>query len=72
MSFFHGLSNTVKGNLLILAGTVLLLNVLGITARVIYFLTLGGSIFMILYGFIQAGYYHKIVGMIKGQHNPEV
>ena len=65
--FFNGLSDVIKGNLLILAGLVLLLNTLGLTIKAIYFLMLFGSICMIIYGFIQAGYYHKIIGMIKGK-----
>lgn len=61
----HNLSDTIKGNLLILAGIVLLLNTLGVTMKIIYILTLCGSIFLIIYGFIQAGYYAKIMNMIK-------
>lgn len=69
-NFFHSLSDTVKGNLLILAGIVLLLNALGVTLKLIYVLTLIGSICMIVYGFVQAGYYHTIIEMIKGKRNP--
>lgn len=69
MNFFHSLSDTVKGNLLILAGIVLLLNALGITLKVIGYLTLIVSIFMIVYGFIQAGYYAKIMELITKKHD---
>ena len=67
--FFNSLSDAIKGNLLILAGIVLLLHTLGVTMKAIYFLTLFGSIFMIIYGFVQAGYYHKIIEMIKGKRD---
>lgn len=71
-NFFHNLSDVLKGNLLILAGIVLLLNTLGVTMKALYVLTLCGSIFMIVYGFVQAGYYHKIMGIIKGKRDTQV
>jgi hypothetical protein len=61
----HDLSDTIKGNLLIAAGIILLLNTLGVTAKLIYALTLCGSVFMIIYGFVQAGYYAKIMDLIR-------
>ena len=67
MSFFHDWSDVVKGNLLMLAGIILLLNALGVTMRVIFYLTIAGSILMIIYGFVQAGYYRKIMDMFKGK-----
>jgi hypothetical protein len=66
-NILHDLSDTIKGNLLIFAGIILLLNTLGLTMRIIYILTLCGAIFMILYGFIQAGYHSKIMNIIKGK-----
>jgi arginine exporter protein ArgO len=64
-NFMCNLSDTIKGNLLIIAGIILLLHTLGITMKIIYILTLVGSIFMIIYGFVQAGYYERIVNMIR-------
>jgi hypothetical protein len=66
-NFLENLSDTIKGNLLILGGIILLLNTLGVTIKIIYILTLCGAIFMIIYGFLQAGYYTKIMSMIKGK-----
>ncbi len=65
MECLHNVSDTVKGNVLIVAGTILLLNALGITLKVITILTIVAAVFMILYGFIQAGYYQLIMDKIR-------
>jgi sulfite exporter TauE/SafE len=65
MECLRNVSDTVKGNVLIVAGTILLLNALGITLKVITILTIVAAVFMILYGFIQAGYYQMIKDKIR-------
>jgi uncharacterized membrane protein len=66
MDCLHNISDTIKGNILIVAGIILLLNALGITLKVITILTIIAAVFMIIYGFVQAGYYHMIMEKIRG------
>lgn len=66
MECLHNMSNTIKGNVLIISGIVLLLNALGVTLKVITLLTIVAAVFMITYGFVQAGYYHMIMEKIRG------
>ena len=68
--FFIYLSDTAKGLLIMLAGTILLLNTLGITARVIHLLIICCSVFMIFYGFVKSGLYNSILDKIKNK--PEI
>lgn len=60
-------SDFLKGNFLILAGTVLLLHTLGLTWKVIYFSMLFSSVLMIFWGFVRAGYFTKLVELMKSK-----
>jgi hypothetical protein len=64
-TFFNGNANTIKGLLFMIGGFVLLLNTMGITMQVIHYSIFLGAVAMIVYGFVEAGYYKKIVSLIK-------
>jgi uncharacterized membrane protein len=66
MEFLRNIPDTIKGNILIISGIVLLLNALGVTLKVITILTMVAATFMIVYGFVQAGYYHALLEKITG------
>lgn len=65
MNFLKNLSDQQKGILLILLGTVLLFDALGIFKPIFYYVILVGSIALIIYGLMLSGYWHKILSSLN-------
>jgi hypothetical protein len=68
-NLFENIPHTVKGTALMIAGLLLLLHTLGVLTSWIYYFLIGGSIFMIVYGFFLAGLPHKIECLISKQED---
>lgn len=64
------LSNTVKGILFIITGTILLLNILGITTELMHSIILFGSIGMIILGFFMADFHKRIMSLVRKKEAP--
>lgn len=71
MKLIPTLSDTSKGILLIISGTVLLFNTLGFTTQLLYNVILFGSIAMIAIGFVMANFHKKIVVFITKNEKPK-
>lgn len=65
------LSNTVKGILFMVAGAILLLNILGITTELMHSVILFGSIGMIVLGFFMAGFHTRIISLIRKKESSQ-
>ncbi len=64
-------NNTVKGILLIITGSILLLHTLGILVQWLNTILITGSIIMIIYGIVLAGYHKKVFGLFGKKEEPE-
>lgn len=71
MKLIPTLSDTVKGILLIVAGTILLLNTLGLTTELIHSIILFGSIAMIVIGILMADIHKRVLSLIKKNDKPQ-
>lgn len=60
-SFLDSIPSQLKGLLIIIAGTLLLLHTLGIVERGINTILIAASVAMIIYGFFMTGYYRKLI-----------
>lgn len=60
------MSESTKGTIIMIIGLVLLLNTMGI--KIINYAMFLASFILLIYGFVEAGFYKKIVTLIKGKH----
>ena len=67
---FKNLSDSWKGNLLILFGLVLLFHTLGVLTQYLGAILIIISIAMIIIGSMKAGYYKKLMKMMKKKNKP--
>jgi uncharacterized RDD family membrane protein YckC len=65
--FLNRLTPPQQGIVLMIFGIVLLLHTLDIFSSMLYYILILVSLGMIICGFMQAGLYAKIMGMIKRQ-----
>lgn len=57
--------NAAKGILFMITGTILLLNILGVTTELVRSIILFGSIGMIILGFFMADFHKRIYALIR-------
>ncbi len=65
------LSDTVKGILLIVSGTILLVNTLGFSAELLNNIILFGSIAMIVIGIFMANIHKRVIALIVKKEKPQ-
>lgn len=65
------LTNTQKGILFIIGGSIILLHTMGFLAKGLDIIIIVSAIGMIIYGFILADYYDKVKKLIGSQKNKE-
>jgi membrane-bound ClpP family serine protease len=71
MKLIPTLSDTFKGILLIISGTILLINTLGFTTQLLHSIILFGSIAMIVIGFFMANFHRKVLVLITKNEKPK-
>lgn len=70
MKLLTNLSNQSKGILLIIGGTVLLLNSFGFIERLDVFIGIGGAL-MIIIGIMMARFHEKVYVLLKKEGNKQ-
>ena len=68
---FLPLSDTIKGILLIVSGTILLVNTLGFSAELLNNIILFGSIAMIVIGIFMANIHKRVIALIVKKEKPQ-
>ena len=71
MKIIPHFSDTFKGIILIIAGTILLVNTLGFTTELLHSVVLFGAIGMIVIGFFMADLHKKLMRLITKNETPK-
>jgi hypothetical protein len=69
MKIFYYLSDTIKGIILIAAGTVLLLDTLGLATKILHTIVLIGAVAIIIYGIYLANIHTYVYNLFSKKDN---